>query len=50
MLCQKKGVLINTAFSATLKLTIPVENINPLSQVLSKISQLPHIIDVKRKI
>jgi GTP pyrophosphokinase len=37
-------------FSATLELTIQVQNINQLSQVLSKISQLPHIIDVKRKI
>jgi GTP pyrophosphokinase len=37
-------------FSATLELTIQVENINQLSQVLSKIGQLPHIIDVKRKI
>uniref|UniRef100_UPI0011776F13 RelA/SpoT family protein n=1 Tax=Crenothrix polyspora TaxID=360316 RepID=UPI0011776F13 len=37
-------------FSATLELTIQVENINQLSQVLSKIGQLPHITDVKRKI
>ncbi|SJM95739.1 RelA/SpoT family protein [Crenothrix polyspora] len=37
-------------FSATLELTIQVGNINQLSQVLSKIAQLPHIIDVKRKI
>jgi GTP pyrophosphokinase len=36
-------------FSATLELTIQVENINQLSQVLSKINQLPYIIDVKRK-
>lgn len=36
-------------FSATLDLIIQVENIKQLSQVLSKISQLPHIIDVKRK-
>ena len=35
--------------SATLNLTLQIENTNQLAQVLSKISCLPHIIDVKRK-
>lgn len=36
-------------FSALLNLTIQVENTDQLSQVLNKISQLPNIVDVKRK-
>ena len=36
-------------FSAQLNLTIQVENTDQLSQVLNKISQLPNIVDVKRK-
>ncbi|MEY3807430.1 MAG: diphosphokinase [Pseudomonadota bacterium] len=36
-------------FSAQLNLTIQIENTDQLSQVLNKISQLPNIVDVKRK-
>jgi GTP pyrophosphokinase len=36
-------------FSALLNLTIQIENTDQLSQVLYKISQLPNIVDVKRK-
>jgi GTP pyrophosphokinase len=39
----------NLDFSAILKMTIQIENTRQLSLVLSKISQLPNIIDVKRK-
>ncbi len=39
----------NPDFSAVLKLTIQIENTKQLSLVLSKISQLPNIVDVKRK-
>jgi GTP pyrophosphokinase len=35
--------------SAVLNLTIQIENTDQLSQVLNKISQLPNIVDVKRK-
>ncbi|MGZ4955361.1 MAG: RelA/SpoT family protein [Methylobacter sp.] len=35
--------------SALLNLTIQIENTDQLSQVLNKISQLPNIVDVKRK-
>ena len=37
-------------FSATLNLTIQIEDTNQLSQILNKISCLPNIIDVERKI
>ena len=37
-------------FSADLKLSIQIENTDQLSQVLNKISCLPNIVDVKRKI
>lgn len=36
-------------FSATLNLTIQVENTDQLSQVLNKIGCIPEVIDVKRK-
>ena len=36
-------------FSATLHLTIQIEDTNQLSQILTKISCQPNIIDVKRK-
>ena len=36
-------------FSALLNLTIQIEDTNQLSQILYKISQLPNIVDVKRK-
>jgi GTP pyrophosphokinase len=39
----------NPDFSAVLNLTIQIENTRQLSLVLSKISQLPNIVDVKRK-
>jgi GTP pyrophosphokinase len=39
----------NPDFSAVLNLTIQIENTKQLSLVLSKISQLPNIVDVKRK-
>ncbi len=38
-----------TDLSATLNLTLQIENTNQLAQVLSKINCLPNIIDVKRK-
>ena len=37
-------------FSATLNLTIQIEDTNQLSQILNKISCLPNIIDIERKI
>jgi GTP pyrophosphokinase len=40
----------NADFSAVLNLTIQIENTRQLSLVLGKISQLPNIVDVKRKI
>lgn len=40
----------NPDFSAVLNLTIQIENTRQLSLVLGKISQLPNIVDVKRKI
>ncbi|MDO9140600.1 MAG: bifunctional (p)ppGpp synthetase/guanosine-3',5'-bis(diphosphate) 3'-pyrophosphohydrolase [Methylobacter sp.] len=55
ILAQAKIHISNAAldthpdFSAQLNLTIQVENTNQLSQVLNKISQLPTILDVKRK-
>ena len=39
----------NPDFSAVLKLTIQIENTRQLSLVLGKISQLPNIVEVKRK-
>jgi GTP pyrophosphokinase len=39
----------NPDFSAVLNLTIQIENTRQLSLVLSRISQLPNIVDVKRK-
>ena len=39
----------NPDFSAVLNLTIQIENTRQLSLVLSKISQLPNIVEVKRK-
>ncbi|WP_411726509.1 RelA/SpoT family protein [Methyloglobulus sp.] len=39
----------NPDFSAVLNLTIQIENTRQLSLVLSKLSQLPNIVDVKRK-
>jgi GTP pyrophosphokinase len=39
----------NPDYSALLNLTIQVENTKQLSLVLSKLSQLPNIVDVKRK-
>jgi GTP pyrophosphokinase len=39
----------NADFSAVLNLTIQVENTRQLSLVLNKLSQLPNIVDVKRK-
>jgi GTP pyrophosphokinase len=39
----------NPDFSAALNLTIQVENTRQLSLLLNKISQLPNIVDVKRK-
>ncbi len=39
----------NPDFSAVLNLTIQIENTRQLSLVLGKISQLPNIVDVKRK-
>ncbi len=55
ILAQSKIHIFNAAldthpdFSAILNLTIQIENTNQLSQVLSKINQLPNIMDVKRK-
>lgn len=45
------NALLNTHpdFSADLNLTIQIENTDQLSQVLTKINQLPNIVDVKRK-
>ncbi len=40
----------NPDFSAVLNLTIQIENTRQLSLVLGKISQLPNIVEVKRKI
>lgn len=37
-------------FSSTLNLTIQIENTDQLSQVLGKLSCIPEVIDVKRKI
>ena len=37
-------------FSATLNMTLQIEDTHQLSQVLSKISCLPHIVDVRRKV
>jgi GTP pyrophosphokinase len=55
VLAQSKIHIFNAAldthpdFSATLNLTIQIENTNQLSQVLSKINCVPNIVDVKRK-
>ncbi|MCX7083825.1 MAG: GTP diphosphokinase, partial [Methylococcales bacterium] len=55
MLTQAKIHIFNAALetqtdlSATLNLTLQIENTNQLAHVLSKISCLPNIIDVKRK-
>jgi len=55
ILAQSKIHIFNAAldthpdFSAILNLTIQIENTNQLSQVLSKINQLPNIVEVKRK-
>ncbi|HEY8037826.1 MAG TPA: bifunctional (p)ppGpp synthetase/guanosine-3',5'-bis(diphosphate) 3'-pyrophosphohydrolase [Methylobacter sp.] len=55
ILAQAKIHISNAAMnthpdlSALLNLTIQIENTDQLSQVLNKISQLPNIVDVKRK-
>ena len=55
ILAQAKIHISNAAlethpdFSAKLNLTIQIENTDQLSQVLNKISQLPNIVDAKRK-
>jgi len=55
ILAQAKIHISNAAldthpdFSALLNFTIQIENTDQLSQVLNKISQLPNIVDVKRK-
>jgi GTP pyrophosphokinase len=55
VLAQAKIHISNAALethpdlSAVLNLTIQIENTDQLSQVLNKISQLPNIVDVKRK-
>ena len=55
ILAQSKIHIFNAAldtdpdFSATLNLTIQIENTNQLSQVLNKINQLPNIMEVRRK-
>ncbi len=55
ILAQSKIHIFNAAldthpdFSATLNLTIQIENTNQLSQVLSKINCVPNILEVKRK-
>ncbi|MDD1642590.1 MAG: bifunctional (p)ppGpp synthetase/guanosine-3',5'-bis(diphosphate) 3'-pyrophosphohydrolase [Methylococcaceae bacterium] len=55
ILAQSKIHIFNASldthpdFSAILNLTIQIENTNQLSQVLSKINQLPNIVEVKRK-
>ena len=43
------GLNTHPDFSALLNLTIQIEDTNQLSQILYKISQLPNIVDVKRK-
>ncbi len=55
ILAQSKIHIFNAAldthpdFSATLNLTIQIEDTNQLSQVLSKINCLPNIVEVMRK-
>jgi GTP pyrophosphokinase len=55
ILAQAKIHISNAAlethpdFSAQLNLTIQIENTDQLSQVLNKISQLPNIVEAKRK-
>ena len=55
ILAQSKIHIFNAAldtdpdFSATLNLTIQIENTNQLSQVLNKINCLPNIMEVRRK-
>ena len=55
ILAQSKIHIFNAAldthpdFSATLNLTIQIENTSQLSQVLSKINCLPNIMEVRRK-
>ncbi len=55
MLAQSKIHIFNAAlnthpdFSASLNLTIQIESTDQLSQVLSKINQLPNIVEVRRK-
>jgi GTP pyrophosphokinase len=55
ILAQYKIHIFNAAlnthpdFTAILNLTVQIENTNQLSQVLSKINQLPNIVEVKRK-
>ena len=55
ILAQSKIHIFNAAldthpdFSATLNMTIQIENTNQLSQVLSKINCVPNIMEVKRK-
>ncbi|MCK9621756.1 MAG: bifunctional (p)ppGpp synthetase/guanosine-3',5'-bis(diphosphate) 3'-pyrophosphohydrolase [Methylobacter sp.] len=55
ILAQAKIHISNAAlethpdFSALLNLTIQIENTDQLSQVLNKISQLPNIVEAKRK-
>ena len=55
ILAQAKIHISNAAldthpdFSAQLNLSIQIENTDQLSQLLNRISQLPNIIDVKRK-
>jgi GTP pyrophosphokinase len=55
ILAQAKIHISNAAlethpdFSALLNLTIQIENTDQLSQVLNKVSQLPNIVDAKRK-
>jgi len=55
ILAQSKIHIFNASldthpdFSAILNLTIQIENTDQLSQVLSKINQLPNIVQVRRK-
>ncbi len=55
ILAQSKIHIFNAAldthpdFSAILNMTIQIESTNQLSQVLSKMSQLPNIVEVRRK-
>jgi GTP pyrophosphokinase len=55
ILAQSKIHIFNAAldthpdFSAILNLTIQIESTHQLSQVLSKINQLPNIVEVRRK-